>query len=91
MAIVDQEALFEIRLPCIGVGGIEQRTRVRDVRERVIFFFLGNGVGKVPRGVDITVENINDAVACLLTSQVRCQYGCDVRVVGEAVTRSQTE
>lgn len=91
MAIVDQKTLFEIRLPCIGVCGIEQCTRVRDVGERVVAFFLGNGVGKMSGGVDITVENINDTVACFLAAKVCGQYGCDVRVVGESVIRGQTE
>ena len=68
MAIVDQKTLFEVRLPCIWVSRVEQRTRVRDVRERVIFFFLGNRVRKVSRGVDITIKDIDDAVASLLTS-----------------------
>lgn len=68
MAVVDQKALFEVGLPGVGVGSVEQLARVRDVGERVVVFFLGNGVRKVSGGVDISVEDVDDAVACFLAA-----------------------
>ena len=68
MAVVDQKALFEVGLPCVGVCSVEELARVGDVGECVITLFLGNGVGKMSGRIYITVENIDDAVACFLAS-----------------------
>jgi hypothetical protein len=84
VAVVDQEAFFEIGLPGVGIGGVEQRAGVCDVCERVVAFLFGDGVGEVAGGVDGAVEDVDDAVAYFLAAEVGCEDRCDVWVVGEA-------
>lgn len=85
MAVVNEETFLKVRLPCIGISGVEQLARIGDVGKGVIVFFLGNGVRKVARGVDITIEDVDDAVTCLLSSEVGCEDGGNIWVVGETV------
>lgn len=47
MAVVDQEAFFEVGLPGVGVGSVEERAGVCDVCEGVVAFFFGDCVGQV--------------------------------------------
>jgi len=84
VAVVDQEAFFEIGLPGVGVGGVEERARVCDVCERVVALFFGDGVGEMARRVYGAVEDVDDAVAYFLAAEVGCEDCCDVGVVGEA-------
>ena len=83
MAVVDQEAFFEVGLPGVGVGGVEEGAGVPDICEGVVAFFLGDGVGQVAGGVHGAVEDADDAVAYFLTAEVGCENCCDVGVVGE--------
>jgi hypothetical protein len=66
--VVDQQTFFEIRLPGVWVGGVEQRAGVCDVREGVVVFFFGDGIWEVPGRVDVAVEDVNDAVAGFLAA-----------------------
>jgi ethanolamine utilization microcompartment shell protein EutL len=55
-------------LPSVGVGGVEQRAGVCDVREGVVVFFFGNSIREVSGGVDVAVEDVDDAVADFLAA-----------------------
>jgi hypothetical protein len=83
VAVVDQEAFFEVGLPGVRVGGVEEGGGVCDVCECVVAFLLGDGVGEVAGGVHGAVEDVDDAVAYFLAAEVGCEDCCDVWVVGE--------
>ena len=72
MAVVYQEAFFEVGLPSVGVGGVEERAGDCDVCECVVAFFLGDCVGKMTGRVYGAVQHVDDAVAYFLASQVGC-------------------
>jgi hypothetical protein len=59
-------------LPSVGIGGVEQRAGVCDVRERVVVFFFGDGIWEVTGGVDVAIEDVDDAVADFLASKMGC-------------------
>lgn len=67
MPVVYEQALLEVALPCVRVAGVQQRRRVGDRDEVVVALLLGDGVRQVTRRIHISVEDINDAVADLLT------------------------
>jgi ethanolamine utilization microcompartment shell protein EutL len=68
MTVIDEQAFFEVQLPCVGVGGVEQRAGVCDVRERVVVFFFGDAIREVACGIDVAVEDVDDAVADFLAA-----------------------
>ena len=75
--------LVEVALPGIWVTGVFQGRGVRDVGEFVVGLVLGDGVGEVPGGVDVAVEDVDDGVAGFLAAEVGGEDGGYVGVVGE--------
>ncbi|KAI6757905.1 hypothetical protein HG531_003730 [Fusarium graminearum] len=78
VAVVNLELLVEPRLPVVGAGGVDGSGG----RGVVVGTVQGNGVGKTTGGVDITVEEVDEGVARLLTGVVGGEDGGNVGVVG---------
>lgn len=55
MAVVDEQTLFEVGLPGVGIAGVEQRRGICDVCESVVVFFFSNRVWEMSRWVDVAV------------------------------------
>lgn len=70
-------------MPSVRIGRVQQLARVCDGREVIVVFLFGYRVWEVPGRIDITVQDVYDAVACFLASVVRRENGCDVGMVRE--------
>lgn len=77
VAVVDLKLLVEPRLPVVVTGGVNSSSG----RGVVVGAIKCDGVGQTTAGVDITVEEIGQRVARLLTRVVGSKDGGDVLVV----------
>lgn len=79
--IINHDPLVKIRLPRPRLTRPLQRRRIRNRRKPILRLLLRNRIRQTTRSVDVSPEDIDDAIPCFLAREVCGQDGGDVWVV----------